>query len=342
MRAAVLLPFLILGLRAWPAGAAPAWHGDLDSALAEAGPKAKFIFLEFTADWCPPCVQLEKEILVSDEGRKLLEPFVIARINVDTLDRWNYRGFETTNIPTIFLLDSSGRELTRITNYDKKSDFIELVDGFLKGSSLSDLMRKQSGAAPDNMDLRQQLHTYYLGTRQDDRARELMESVKVLASTAAAKAYKSMRFVEITSKFNRDPQDFRGVVREADFFAVDFPTSSFLTSTISYKARALWGLSRQDEAVELVKKLPDNFPEVSSAYWRLIEFSRLYKVLDKEAGAALERGARKFLKDDYFMMQGARWLIAHGEKQRAAELLKKAAEIAPANGTYKRLLDEVK
>lgn len=329
---------LLAGLRPSPVTAENAVSGDLDSALEAARRGDKFVFLLLSADWCPACVQLEKEIVENPAEKELLKRFEFVRIDADRLDRWNYRGFETTDLPTVFLLDARGRELTRLIDYDKKENFEEALRAFLGGGSAADLLVKRIAADPKNMDLRDQLYTYELTTGRAPAAKRTMEEVRLLPDGAGLREYRNMRFMEITHAFNREPQDLPAVISAADAFAADFSTSSTLAPVLDYKAQALWLAGKKDDAVLLMRDFPQRWPKSSQSFWRLIEFSRKYGVLDAEARSAIEGGLKKFSKEDYFLMQCARWFLNKGDKKRARELLDAASKIGPDNGYYRYLL----
>jgi thioredoxin-related protein len=340
-KAAAVCLALLPGLGALPAAAGRTIHDNLDSALEEARRGDKFVFLFLSADWCPACVQLEKEIIENPSEEELLRRFEFVRIDADKLERWNYRGFETTDLPTVFLLDAQGRELTRIIEYDKKPNFEESLRTFLDGGNMADLLTKRVAADPKNMDLRDFLYTYEITTGHPEAAKRVMEDVRVLPHGTGLREYQNMRFMEVTHAFNREPQDLARVIAAADAFAADFSTSSSLPSVMSHKARALWLSGKKNEAALLMRDFPARWPKSTTAYWRLIEFSRKYGVLDEEARRAIGIGRKNFSKNygfDYFLMQCAQWFANKGDKKQARELLEAASQLSPHNDYYRYLL----
>jgi thioredoxin-related protein len=98
---------------------------NLDAAVAEAGAKHKIVLLDFTgSDWCPPCMQLHKEIFSQpqfqsyagsnlvfipvDFPKKYQLPPNTAATNDLLAAKFNVEAF-----PTLIALDGEGKEVWR-------------------------------------------------------------------------------------------------------------------------------------------------------------------------------------------------------------------------------------
>ena len=115
------------------------WLTDFEAAKAQAKAENKPLLVEFHgSDWCPPCKQLNREVLGTEEFRQLVgEAFVLVDLdfprkaanakelrakNGPISDAFNVEGF-----PTVIILDASGKELGRTVGYDSKEDFLKFV-----------------------------------------------------------------------------------------------------------------------------------------------------------------------------------------------------------------------
>lgn len=91
-------------------------EGDLTTQLQQAVEKAAAMgqtpFVEFYADWCPPCLALRKSL---DQGDPLMvdafEGVYIIQLDTDAWDKEMVAaaGFEVQAIPLFFALDETGQ-----------------------------------------------------------------------------------------------------------------------------------------------------------------------------------------------------------------------------------------
>ena len=105
------------------------WQTDYKQALAEAAKENKRVLLDFTgSDWCPYCVQMDKEVLNQpdfkdfaantlvlvklDFPRRKHLPAAEAEQNQKLRQEYAIEGF-----PTYVLLDPAGKEVSRQVGY---------------------------------------------------------------------------------------------------------------------------------------------------------------------------------------------------------------------------------
>lgn len=119
--------------------AASPWHRHEDEALAEAKKRSVPILVDFYADWCEPCVQMEQQVFSTDAFRKKAKDWVLYRVDatndgleVSTL----LQKYEVAGLPSLRFRRPDG---TALPQFD--------VDGGLEFTQLSALMDEARDAA---------------------------------------------------------------------------------------------------------------------------------------------------------------------------------------------------
>ncbi len=125
-----LVAFLVfLGLGASPlgdaraadtaAGAAEAhagWLTDYDSALATARREQKPLVLDLWAKWCVACNELSKITFPDAQVQRLLDGFVLARIDMDAKENQHlWKDFRIGSLPQVYFVRPDGKHIDELT-----------------------------------------------------------------------------------------------------------------------------------------------------------------------------------------------------------------------------------
>ncbi len=91
------------------------WRNDFDAAKAEAKSTGRPIFIDFTADWCPPCKAMKREVFAKENVAGTLNEKCIP-VKIDLTDRASPGGvvarqYNVSAIPTLILADAEGKVL---------------------------------------------------------------------------------------------------------------------------------------------------------------------------------------------------------------------------------------
>lgn len=120
----VALLMLLLGLLLGGAGGCTSecgeskvdWVYSLDEALATAQSDNKPVMIDFYADWCPPCKEMDcKTYSDSELGAFVNDNFVPLKVNVDKSDLWKVH--EIKYLPTVLFLSPDGTEIGEHKDY---------------------------------------------------------------------------------------------------------------------------------------------------------------------------------------------------------------------------------
>jgi len=106
-------------------------HDDLPAALALAEETGNPLFVDMYADWCGPCVMLANDYFPRDGYREVLSQCILIKINID-----NYpdlaQQYRVQSIPTLLLMDATGREIDRITGVmGTPEEFLPMISTFI-------------------------------------------------------------------------------------------------------------------------------------------------------------------------------------------------------------------
>jgi len=87
------------------------WRTDFDAALAEARRDGKRVLVDFSADWCPPCIAMKHDVWPDPRvSRAVADGYVPLLIDTDRTAAIPER-YGVTGIPTILILDANGKVL---------------------------------------------------------------------------------------------------------------------------------------------------------------------------------------------------------------------------------------
>jgi thioredoxin:protein disulfide reductase len=115
---------------------------DLQARVAAASASGKTVMLDFYADWCVSCKEMEKYTFTDPSVQAALDNTVLLRADVtknDALDQALLKHFGIYGPPTIAFYDAAGAEQRnyRVVGYMKAGEFAELLRKALDDSNAS-------------------------------------------------------------------------------------------------------------------------------------------------------------------------------------------------------------
>lgn len=111
-------------------GSSLPWQAYQPEVLVRARREGKPVLMDFYADWCAPCIQLEETTWRDPRVEEATRPFVLVK--VDLTDYESPRSqeirsqFGVTGVPEILFLDAQGEELRfiRVLGYVGPEDLL--------------------------------------------------------------------------------------------------------------------------------------------------------------------------------------------------------------------------
>jgi thiol:disulfide interchange protein DsbD len=132
----ICLSLLLLGVGAvactsTTAGPTIAWQSYDPAAVDRARQEERPVILEFYADWCVPCKELERFTFSDQRVIESTEAFVRLRVDLSDYDSPESvnlrRKYEVTGVPEIMFLDTQGSEVhdARVIGFLGANDFLQ-------------------------------------------------------------------------------------------------------------------------------------------------------------------------------------------------------------------------
>jgi thiol:disulfide interchange protein len=106
------------------------WAKDYNTAMSTAKKAKKVVMIDFTAVWCTNCHKLERTTYKDPSVVKLLANAVPVQVDYDKQPTIAKK-YKAVALPVIVFLDSTGKELGRVTGYKNAADFVKAVKPIL-------------------------------------------------------------------------------------------------------------------------------------------------------------------------------------------------------------------
>ncbi len=106
------------------------WETYSAPILQESISQNKPVIIDFYADWCNPCKELDHITFTDPDVQKILKGFVRLKVDLTVVnDSTNTikKEFDVPGVPTIIFYDSNGNELKdlRLSGFEKPKNFID-------------------------------------------------------------------------------------------------------------------------------------------------------------------------------------------------------------------------
>ena len=117
-----------------------AWNDDLEAALFAAEMDRKPVMVDFTADWCIECRELDHSTFSDPDVIEEFKKFILVRIDLtDEADPKNEefrRRYSILSLPSVTFLTPSGEMLPDFTlrGFIRAPEFLEILQGVLEAS----------------------------------------------------------------------------------------------------------------------------------------------------------------------------------------------------------------
>lgn len=113
------------------------WGNNLDSAITQASNSNKIIMIDFMAEWCPPCQDMDKNTFSNINIINKSNDFIPVRIDIDKQQNiaeeynGNARKYGGIGIPNILFLDKAKNVINHIIGIHNVDELMGIMDSVL-------------------------------------------------------------------------------------------------------------------------------------------------------------------------------------------------------------------
>lgn len=110
------------------------WQSYSEEALTEAQAAGKPVLMNFHADWCIPCLELDHVTFTDEDVIQATEDFARVKVDLTRYDSPEARAirkrFDVAGVPTLVFLDEDGEEIenTRVVGFMGPEEFLEQAE----------------------------------------------------------------------------------------------------------------------------------------------------------------------------------------------------------------------
>lgn len=300
------------------------WVPRLSEAKKLAAEGDKFIVVDVSADWCPPCQRMAREVYPDPQFQEFTrsQVFMLVDAYKDPEGQRLSNRFRVKSFPTILVLDAQGREIDRLTGGRGTQGLIESLSRIFEHPMPAKELNRAAEDAPGDAEL--QRRAGERAFERDDfkrarkylgRALELIESdpdrVQLLTLHAQA-AFEDGETEEALQSFAALEALAPQVLEVANFRLM--------------RARMRVAAGRHEEALEDIERLLRSGEERDEA-------RKLLSRLPKE----LRRSEKEFEKS----LRDGEKLLEQGKPSEALLVAQEAVDAAPDSARAHRLLARV-
>jgi len=280
-----------------PLFAQVAWVPKLDQALKLAQERNQFVIIDVGASWCPPCIQMEREVFSDPRFAEFSRNQVFMHVDAER-DAEGVRlasRFQVHNFPTILVLDAKGDEIHRLIGGRSTRGLIDDLEKIFANPRKIKEIVEQASQNRDDFGAQ-----YLAGSRLFDR-RENGKALPFLrrAAELAQEDRSRIDILVMLSDASLEDRKYEETLKSIEQLEKLVSSAGTEPALVERKARALIGLRRYDECVATINLLlqKTSGTERERARNLLAELPGKYRKADEQVTKNLAK-VEKALRDD--------------------------------------------
>lgn len=297
------------------------WVPTLSEARKLAAEAGKFIVVDVSADWCPPCRKMAREVYPDPRFQEFsrTQVFMLVDAYKDPEGRRLSDRYRVKSFPTILVLDAEGREIDRLTGGRGTESLIESLTGIFEHPVPARELNRAADEAPEDAELQRRAGERAFERDDFKRARKYLGQALELIESSAD------RVPLLTLHARAAYQDGEAEEALRSFAALEAlaPDVFEIAEFRLLRARMRVAAGRHEEALEDLNRLLRSGSERDEA-------RKLLARLPKE----LRRGEKEFEES----LRKAEKLLEKRKPSEALPLAQEAVDAVPDSARAHRLL----
>jgi thiol:disulfide interchange protein len=121
-----------------PAAAGIPWVTDLNAGLAAAQKENKPLMIDFMADWCAPCKEMERSTFSNAAVVAKAKSFIPVRVDIEkqrqVAAKYNAlaRAYGGVGIPNMLFMTANEKKLKHVVGYQGPEQLLSIMNSLLK------------------------------------------------------------------------------------------------------------------------------------------------------------------------------------------------------------------
>ncbi len=117
------------------------WETSIEVGIEKAIKEQKLLFLDFYADWCPPCKKMDIVTYTDERVSYYLNRYVPVRIDIDKEPSvaneydGNARKYGGSGVPAIIIMDAKGNNLVKLHGFLSPDKLVGIFEKIERKSS---------------------------------------------------------------------------------------------------------------------------------------------------------------------------------------------------------------
>lgn len=160
------------------------WERDLSIALQLAKEQDKLILMDIYADWCGPCIQMDRETYTNEALLNRLDRYIPLKIDADR-DTETALEYGTGSLPTTVVVNAKGALLTMEMGYLSVDQMIRVLDRVEEPFNRIEELEAQRLTSPNDPVLTLEIAKQYAVVLDAERAHAELDAIEDLVTSGA-------------------------------------------------------------------------------------------------------------------------------------------------------------